>query len=55
MKYMNGLDALKEWHASFPHVQILVLSMHDTPDYVLSALKVGAKGYLLGSVRKVLP
>lgn len=47
MKQMGGLDALRQWHTSFPHVQVLILSMHATPDYVLAALRLGAKGYLL--------
>ncbi|TWI46870.1 LuxR family two component transcriptional regulator [Pseudomonas duriflava] len=47
MKRMSGLDALQAWCAAFPHVQILMLSMHVTADYVLAALKLGAKGYLL--------
>lgn len=47
MKHMSGLDALQAWCAAFPHVQILILSMHATADYVLAALKLGAKGYLL--------
>jgi DNA-binding NarL/FixJ family response regulator len=47
MKYLNGLDALQELQARYPEVQVLILSMHDTPDYVLAALRYGARGYLL--------
>lgn len=47
MKHMGGLDALRQWHSSYPHVQVLILSMHATPDHVLAALRLGAKGYLL--------
>jgi DNA-binding NarL/FixJ family response regulator len=47
MKHMGGLDALRQWHASYPEVQVLILSMHATPDHVLAALRLGAKGYLL--------
>ncbi|MCQ4295754.1 response regulator transcription factor [Pseudomonas stutzeri] len=47
MKQMSGLDALRQWRAEFPKVQILILSMHTTADYVLQALRLGASGYLL--------
>lgn len=47
MKHMSGLDALRQWRAEFPNVQILILSMHTTADYVLQALRLGASGYLL--------
>ncbi|ANF26104.1 response regulator [Stutzerimonas stutzeri] len=47
MKHMSGLDALRQWRTEFPDVQILILSMHTTPDYVLQALRLGASGYLL--------
>ena len=47
MKHLSGLDALRQWRAEFPSVQILILSMHTTADYVLQALRLGASGYLL--------
>lgn len=47
MKQMSGLEALRRWSARYPNVQILILSMHATPDYVLEALRLGARGYLL--------
>ncbi len=47
MKHMSGLDALRQWRTEFPQVQMLILSMHTTPDYVLQALRLGASGYLL--------
>lgn len=47
MKRMNGLDVLRRWRARFPDTQILMLSMHATADFVLEALRLGARGYLL--------
>lgn len=47
MKQMSGLDVLRRWRTRFPEVQILMLSMHATSDYVLEALRLGARGYLL--------
>lgn len=47
MKRMSGLDVLRRWRELYPDVQVLVLSMHATPEYVLEALRLGARGYLL--------
>lgn len=47
MKQMSGLDVLRRLRTRFPEVQILMLSMHATSDYVLEALRLGARGYLL--------
>jgi len=47
MPRMSGLDAIKALVPIYPHVRILVFSMHNNPDYILSAVKSGAAGYLL--------
>lgn len=47
MPKMNGLEALKQLHESNPNVKILMLSMHEEPDYIMKAIQNGAKGYLL--------
>lgn len=47
MPKMNGLDALKQLHESNPNVKIVMLSMHEEPDYIMKAIQNGAKGYLL--------
>jgi DNA-binding NarL/FixJ family response regulator len=47
MKQMSGLDVLRRWRSAYPNVQVLILSMHATADYVLEALRLGARGYLL--------
>ncbi len=47
MPRMSGIEVTKEVHASFPHVRILVFSMHNNPDYILNAVLNGAAGYLL--------
>jgi DNA-binding NarL/FixJ family response regulator len=46
MPRMSGLDAIKLLLPAFPAVKILVFSMHNNPDYILSAVKSGAAGYL---------
>jgi len=46
MPRMSGLDAMKELLPVHPDVRILVFSMHNNPDYIISALQNGAAGYL---------
>jgi DNA-binding NarL/FixJ family response regulator len=47
MKGLNGLDAAARIKTSAPAVRVIVLSMHDTEDYVAQALRAGASAYLL--------
>jgi DNA-binding NarL/FixJ family response regulator len=47
LKQGNGLDLLKDLLREFPHLHILVLSMHDQRVYAERCLKAGAKGYLM--------
>jgi len=47
MPGLNGLQALARITRDFPHVRVIILSMHPNDEYVLQALKSGASGYLL--------
>ncbi|GLU55652.1 DNA-binding response regulator [Dyadobacter frigoris] len=47
MPRMSGLEAIKLLVPVFPDVKVLVFSMHNNPDYILSAVSSGAAGYLL--------
>jgi DNA-binding NarL/FixJ family response regulator len=47
MAGLNGLQALARITRDFPHVRVIILSMHPNDEYVLQALKSGASGYLL--------
>jgi len=47
MPQMNGLEATRRIAADFPDVRVLILSMHANPEYVIQALRAGAKGYLI--------
>ena len=47
MPKMNGLEVVKEMGKKFPQVKKLVLSMHDSEEYVVEAIEAGADGYLL--------
>ncbi len=46
----TGLEVAKELREVGSDVRILVLSMHDDPEYVLEAVRAGADGYVLKDV-----
>lgn len=47
MPVLNGIEAARQICAKLPKTSIVFLSMHSDEAYVLKALKVGARGYLL--------
>lgn len=47
MPGLNGLEAAARIHKKHPQTGIIVLSMHAHEEYVIQALRCGAKGYLL--------
>ncbi|WP_418747643.1 response regulator [Frisingicoccus sp.] len=47
MKEMNGLDAAGEILREFPDAKILLLTTFSDDEYIIKALRLGAKGYLL--------
>ena len=50
MPNVGGLTATEILLEQRPGTRILVLSMHDTPEYIASALSHGAMGYILKDV-----
>lgn len=44
---LNGLEVAARVKKEFPGVQVIMLSMHGTEEYVIRALQSGATGYLL--------
>jgi DNA-binding NarL/FixJ family response regulator len=52
MPEMNGIDAVREINRLYTDVRTLVLSMHDSEEYVLQAIQAGADGYLLKGASK---
>jgi len=44
---LNGIEATRQVVAANPHIAVLVLTMFDDDDSVFSALRAGARGYLL--------
>jgi two-component system response regulator NreC len=47
MPGMNGIDAARAIHRLAPEVKVLMLTMHDDPEYLFRALEAGAAGYVL--------
>tara|TARA_R110002012_G_scaffold146234_3_gene304527 strand:+ start:5130 stop:5801 length:672 start_codon:yes stop_codon:yes gene_type:complete len=47
MPNMNGIDATEIITEQCPDVQILIFSMHDSQEFVSSAIQAGASGYVL--------
>ena len=52
MPEMTGLDAAARLKNVAPDTKAVILSMHDSEDYVLQALDAGAYGYLLKDTDK---
>lgn len=47
MPNLRGIDAITEAKKIIPNVKILILTMHSSQDFLCSAYKAGADGYLL--------
>jgi DNA-binding NarL/FixJ family response regulator len=43
----SGIELIKNFKASHPHVIVIVLSMHDEALYAERALRAGARGYIM--------
>jgi DNA-binding NarL/FixJ family response regulator len=63
MPGLSGLDALTELRQNYPHLPVLILSMHPEDRFAVRALKAGAAGYitkdsavseLVNAIRKVV-
>jgi DNA-binding NarL/FixJ family response regulator len=49
MPRMTGIQAAAELHRRKPEIRVLMLSMHDSEQFLFEALKAGASGYVLKS------
>lgn len=47
MPVMDGLEATRALKAERPGISVLMVTMHDDPDYMLGAIRAGAAGYVL--------
>lgn len=52
MPVMNGIDAVEILTKSNSRVKSIILSMHDSEEYILKAISAGANGYLLKDTDK---
>lgn len=52
MPDIDGLEACRLIRSQYPSTQVLILTMHESEEYFLQALRVGAAGYL---VKKAAP
>jgi DNA-binding NarL/FixJ family response regulator len=51
MPGLNGLEATREIHKRFPSTRILVLTQHESKEYVVPLLRAGAVGYITKTAR----
>ena len=47
LRHASGFDLIRNLKASSPDTAVIVLSMHEEPDYVQRALRAGARGYII--------
>ncbi len=47
MRGMNGIELATRLRERHPRIRVLMLSMYDNREYVLSAIRAGARGYVL--------
>ncbi len=47
MPKLNGLEAIARITKEFPKTKVIVLSMHSNQEYVVQAMQIGARGYLI--------
>ena len=52
MPRMTGIEAVQQLSTSNPDVKSIILSMHDSEEYILQSVAAGAKGYLLKDTGK---
>lgn len=50
MPLMDGLEATRRLRASNPTIRVLVLTMHDEPEYVRQVMHTGAAGYVMKDI-----
>ena len=47
MPHMNGLEATAQLRKQVPAAKVLILTMHDSREYIAQIVRLGARGYLL--------
>lgn len=51
MPVMDGLEATSLLKERFPHIQVIILTMHRSDEYFFEVLKAGASGYILKAAK----
>jgi DNA-binding NarL/FixJ family response regulator len=52
MPVLNGLEAMEALTEKHPGIRFIILTMHEEREYIVNALKVGARGYLLKNIER---
>ncbi len=52
MPVMGGLEATRAIKRELPEVSVLIVTTHDSQDYLLEAIRAGAAGYILKEATK---
>ena len=52
MPEMDGLAATREIKGEYPETRILILTTHESPEYLMDAIRAGAAGYVLKDATK---
>ncbi len=47
MPRLNGIEVVRRLNAELPRTRVLVLTMHEDDEYVVLAVRAGARGYVL--------
>jgi NarL family two-component system response regulator YdfI len=47
MPGVDGIEAIRQIKAHYPHVEIVILTTYDDDEYIVQGLRAGARGYLL--------
>ena len=47
MPSLNGLVATRKIKKQFPEIKVLILTMHETEEYIFQILRAGASGYMV--------
>ena len=50
MPLMDGLEATRQLQATLPEIRVLMLTMHNEPEYVMQVMRAGAAGYVLKDI-----
>jgi two-component system nitrate/nitrite response regulator NarL len=50
MPYMSGTEVTALLRRELPLIRVLVLSIHETPEFIQEAMQAGARGYILKGV-----